>query len=135
MTHYIRVNNLDNVRFSERWRDSQVFQSYGKLINKKGEFVTVEYPGTKYQICLKKERYYTLMERVTRICKGLFFSILTLGLCNRNSEFRRLFTDDRKTLRFAVRVIEERPEHLLIEKVKEFQKKSIFDSTKEDFHE
>jgi hypothetical protein len=78
--------------------------------------VKSDFPGVKYQICIKKERYYTTCERVYRAVIGVFLNILTLGFCSSSKSIRGLFVNDKKVLRFAVKVATDRPDKLEHEK-------------------
>jgi hypothetical protein len=105
MTEFIRVNNMNEVRFSERWQDSTKFDSKNRFIDKEGKFVTEDFPACHYKVSVKKERYYTTAERIGRAVVGLFLSILTAGLSNFSKPLRGLFTNSKKVLRFAVKVL------------------------------
>lgn len=108
MCEFIKVENLDKIRFSNRWKNSSTFYSQGRLINKKGEYVKVTYPGTKYQVAIKKERAFTAFERIYRFSQFIFFSLLSLGLCNINKNFRGLLTKDKLVCRYAIRFIDKK---------------------------
>jgi hypothetical protein len=97
------VNSADNLKFSNRWTDAKTFYSQGRLINKKNEYVKVTYPGSLYRVIAKKERAFTLSERIMRFTQFIFFSLLTLGLCNLKKSYRQLITKDKFVCRYAVR--------------------------------
>jgi hypothetical protein len=105
MTEFIRVNNMNEVRFSDRWQDAAKFDSRGRFIDKEGKFVTEEFPGCHYRVSVKKERYYTTSERVARAVAGLLVTVLTLGLSNFSKPLRGLFTRSKKVLRFAIKIL------------------------------
>jgi hypothetical protein len=105
MTDYLKVDSIDNMKFSNRWQDPKKFDAYGRFMNKQGKFVCYSYPGTKYQVRLKKERFYSMGERFCRIVGGVFLNLLTLGICNISKKCRGLFTRQKKVLRFAVKTI------------------------------
>jgi hypothetical protein len=109
MTDYILVPTLDNIRFSSKWRDCEKFHAEGRFLNKEGQYVKESHAGRRYVIALKKERKYSTGERVARVICGLFLSLITLGLANIDKHARRLFTADRKILRFAVEVKPSKP--------------------------
>ncbi len=112
MADYILVSTLDNLKFSNRWKESHKFHAYARFLDKDGKYVNASYPGRKYQICLKKERYYTVCERFTRIIEGILYTLLSLGLSNLSKSNRQLFTEDKKVLRFAVELIQMKPPRL-----------------------
>ncbi len=103
MSDFIKLDSLDKLKFSSRWKNSKAFHCQGRLINKNGEYVKVTYPGTAYQIMLKKERAFTTFERLNRFTQYVFLNLLTLGLCNLSKRCRHLFTKDKLVCRYAVR--------------------------------
>jgi hypothetical protein len=105
MTSIMKVISMDEVHFSSRWKSSAVFYSHGKFLNKKNEYVKASYPGARYELIMKKERAFTSFEKVMRVSLVIFLTILSLGLCLLNKDVRRLWTDDRKVVKVAVRVI------------------------------
>lgn len=130
MCEFVKVDDLEGIKFSSRWKSSKSFNSYGRLINKDNEYVKVNYPGSTYQVVLKKERAYSTLERMFRITQGLFYSLLTLGLCNLKKDYRGLFTQDKKVLRIAVRVIHQKPVETSLEtKLKSSQEEKPLDQT------
>jgi hypothetical protein len=101
---------MNEVHFSDRWRDSPKFDSYGRFVSKEGKYVSEDYPGCKYKVCVKKERYYTLIERTSRVFLGLLATILTIGAAPVLSKnVRALFTRQKKVLVFAIKVIGNNP--------------------------
>lgn len=103
MSDFIKVDSISSVRLSSRWKDSAKFNSDGRLVNKKNEYVKISYPGSKYIVTWKKERSFTTMERISRFAKFVFFSVLTLGLCNLNKSYSQLWMKDKLVIRYAVR--------------------------------
>ena len=103
MSDFIKVDSISSVRLSTRWKDSDKFNSDGRLVNKKNEYVKISYPGSKYIVTWKKEREFTMMEKISRFTKFIFFSLLTFGLCNLNKSYRQLWTKDKLVNRYAVR--------------------------------
>jgi hypothetical protein len=110
MADFILLNDTSKLVLSIQWTDSKSFKSKGRYINKNFEYVSACYPGTKYLVCIKKERDYTSVERVVRACLGIFLTIITAGTSNLLKNNRKLFTDQKKVLRFAVRFNEEKKE-------------------------
>lgn len=109
MSDYIKLSSLDEAKFSNRWRNSTKFDAYGRFIDKQGRFVRVNEPGTKYQVLLKKERYYTIPERIGRAVGWIFVSILTIGFANFSKDFKGLIGNNKKVLRFAIKTLDIRP--------------------------
>lgn len=104
MCDFLKVDNLNTIKFTTRWKDPLTFNSEGRFINKHNQYVKESSPEPMFQVIMKKERFFTGLERIGRVAKGLFYNLLTLGLCNLNRECRRLFTDDKKIMRIAIRV-------------------------------
>ena len=103
MIDFIKVDDINCIKLTNRWTNSKKFLSEGRFINKNNEFVKVSYPGTLYLVVMKKERAFTSIEKVGRLTKFLFFSLLTLGLCNLNKGYSKLWTKDKMVCRYAVR--------------------------------
>ncbi len=112
MANYILVPTVDNLFFSNKWKDTQKFHGFGRFLDKDGKYVNIDHPGRIYQCAIKKERAYTTCERITRVLAGIFVNLLSLGLCNLSKKCRALFVADKKVLRFAVEVIKQKPEKL-----------------------
>lgn len=112
MANYILVPTIDNLFFSNKWKDAQKFHGFGRYLDKNGKYVNIDHPGRIYQCAIKKERAYTVCERITRIVLGLFVNLLSLGLCNFSKNCRNLIVSDKKVLRFAVEVLKQKPEKL-----------------------
>src|ERR1700722_13691966 len=103
MCDFIKVENSNDVRFSKGWRACKKFNCEGRLINKKNEFVKISYPGTQYLIMWKRERDFSICERISRFTKYVFYSLLTLGLCNFKKSYRELITKNTLVRRYAVK--------------------------------
>jgi hypothetical protein len=110
MAHYILLDSFSDANFSSRWSDSSKFLAYGRFLNKNGKFVKFSEPCTKYQVAIKKERSFTIGERVERAIEGIFYTLFTLGFSLFSNKCRKLFTDEKKVLRFAILVKDEKPE-------------------------
>jgi hypothetical protein len=110
MANFILLDSMRDATFSSRWTESSKFLAYGRFLDKKGNFVKFRAPCTKYQAAIKKERLYTIPERVDRAVQGIFLTLLSLGLCLISSDCRKLFTAEKKVLRFAILLKTEKPE-------------------------
>jgi len=105
MADFIRVTNMSEVHFSERWRTSVKFDSYGRFVSKEGKYVSEDFPACKYKCSVKKERYYSSIERIGRASLGILALLLSIGtalIFSRN--VRQLFSKEKKVLRFAIKV-------------------------------
>lgn len=103
MCDFVKVDDKNSIKLTNRWKDSVKFNSEGRFINKNNEYVKISYPGPMYMIMYKKERAFTTVERISRLTKFIFFNILSLGLCNFKKSFRDLLTKKNMVCRYAVK--------------------------------
>lgn len=106
MPNFKIINDNSEINLNDEWIDSAKFSSKERIVDDKGEPVTSEYAGRKYQIISKKERRYTCSERIGRGLLGTIAVVVSLGfaLICFNKTIRHLFTKEKANIRFAVTV-------------------------------
>ena len=97
------VNNTNEITLNEGWVNSTHFKSHGREVDAQGRRVNSDYQGHKYRIIAKQERYFSILERIERICQGIRAVISTFGRALQSKSTIHLFTKSKETVRFGVR--------------------------------
>ena len=96
------VNNANEIILNEGWVNATNFKSHGRVVNEQGRKVNADYQYHKYRIIAKQERYYSVQERIERICQGIWAVITTWGRALQSKSTIHLFTKSKETVHFGV---------------------------------
>ncbi len=102
MSSFRIVANPNRISLGEEWETSNKFACKGSLVDEQGRKVDSEYEGPRYQMIEKREAPFSTLERIERITRGIFVFIFTLSLGLLSSSVRKLFTESKKKIRFAI---------------------------------
>jgi hypothetical protein len=98
------VNSASEIKCTGTWEDAVKFNSKGKIINERGEYVSKTYAGPKYQLVSKKERQFSYSERLGRIFLGAVTVTCSLGLALFSKSVRKLFIRKKEHIRFGMQI-------------------------------
>ena len=95
------VNTVNKIHQSPAWLDSPKFASKGRIVDAKGKTVDKEYQGRTYRLIAKKERVFTLSERLKRGFIASLSIVASLGLALFSTTIRKLFTSTHEKVRYG----------------------------------
>jgi hypothetical protein len=96
------IDNVSNIKLSSNWIDSAKFNSKGRTVGENGKPITASYKAKQYRLVSKKERDFTALERIGRGFLGVVAAVCTLGIAILFKSVRKLFTEKKAKIRFAV---------------------------------
>lgn len=96
------VSNVNEIPLNDRWVPAAKFNSKNNVVNEKGNRVGSDYNGRRYQIIEKRERIFSGLERIGRVCLGIAIISSTLFIALISKNVKNLFTKSKKSVRFAV---------------------------------
>ncbi|MDF2549052.1 MAG: hypothetical protein K0S07_119 [Chlamydiales bacterium] len=102
MPRFTIIDSTSEIRLSPEWQEAKKFTSHNLLVNAQGEKVTSTNFGRTYRIIEKRERYFSLLERVERGFLGALAILCSLGLALFSKPIRKLMSKAKETKRFAV---------------------------------
>lgn len=84
------------------WRESTKFHGRNQIVNVYGRRVSASDGGPKYVLRSKQERQINLCGRIYRVVTALILVLYSLGLACISKSVRRLLTEGKQKIRFAV---------------------------------
>ncbi len=94
---YNYIPSTDDFIISIKFKDKyKIVSAEGKVVHNKA------YQGKTYRLIEKREKPFSILERIGRIFLGILIVICTLSLGLLSNNVRHLFTKSKITMRFAV---------------------------------
>ncbi len=94
------INNT-STSLSSDWVDAEKFNSKGRIVDIKGNAVDSRRVDCQYRLTGKKEKAYNLLERIGRAVLGILYVLGSGGFALRSSSVQKLFTKEKKSIRFG----------------------------------
>ena len=102
MPNFEVINDSSKITLSGWWGPPYKFNSKNILVNIKGNQISSSFEGHRYRIIGKKERSFSILERVIRCLVGLLLVIGTLGIALFSKSVRNLCTKSKANIRFGI---------------------------------
>ncbi|MGR3951365.1 MAG: hypothetical protein QRY74_00355 [Chlamydia sp.] len=94
---YNDIPSIDDFIISIKFKNKyKIVSAEGKVVNNKA------YKGKTYRLIEKREKPFSILERIGRIFLGILIVICTLSLGLLSNNVRHLFTKSKITIRFAM---------------------------------
>lgn len=105
MSKFIAVNNINEIRLSNKWVDSKKFEA-DQIVDHNGKPISSYYDGHQYRLIAKKERNFSCLEKFGRGFLGVLAIIVSFGHAYFHSKaVKDLFAKKKETIRFGVLIV------------------------------
>ena len=96
------INNPRDITLSHQWVPSTKFNSKDRIVDAEGKAVGSDYKGNQYRIIEKRERTFSIPDRIGRGFLGTLAVVCTLCLALFSKSVRNLFIKPKENIRFAI---------------------------------
>jgi hypothetical protein len=96
------ISNINEITFDNTWVPAGKFNSKDRLVDGNGNKISSDYNGRQYWIIEKRERSFSILERLGRGFLGIVAFVCTLGFGLFSKSVTNLFTKSKKNIRFAL---------------------------------
>lgn len=93
---------LADVSPSHKWEDARSFKSYLQVVDDKGNRVSTNSLGRKFQIVGKKISYFSVYQRIFRSLLGGIITVITCGVALRHRAVKNLLLKKYTSKHFAI---------------------------------
>lgn len=104
MNNFKIINDTNDIKLSKKWVDSTKFNRKNKLVDKNGKPITSSYNGRQYRLIAKKEKTFSILERIKRVFLGSLAVLFSLGIALTSKSIRNLFLKEKTKIRYGILV-------------------------------
>ena len=97
------ITSQNDIQLSDEWKNSKKFASSGRIVNQEGNaYDDFEKAPPAYRLIDKRERMFSIQERIGRAVFGIFLTVSTFGKeLFRTNYVKNLFFKTKETVRYG----------------------------------
>lgn len=112
MPSFTVINSPSEIILSNQWVPSTKFNSKDRLTDAEGKAIGSDYKGRQYRIIEKRERIFSIPERMGRGFLGTLVVVCTVFLGLFSKSVRNFFIKPKENVHFGIPVSLQKPKHV-----------------------